>query len=180
MKGSDNKPPMMVASKGAYMAKDLHRLRSFYQVPLKQPQNVFEVLVVKGSLSAQRLLTVVNDKKPALTEPLSRELWLRVWGRDEDITTPESLAEALKKVGVKDAEVSDLLKASADRSVADKLKEVTKEALDLEAFGAPTIIIRDKDNKKQLFFGSDRFEVLAWMLGEKYEGPLRELAASKL
>jgi len=180
MKGSDNKPPMMVPNKGKYMTSDLHRLRGFYQIPLKSPKNVFEVLAVKGSLSAQRLLTVVNQKQPNLIEPLSRELWFRVWNRDEDITTQESLAEALKKIGLKDSEATDLLKASTDKAVADRLKAVTQEALDLGAFGAPTIVITDSNNEKQMFWGSDRFEVLAWMLGEKYEGPLRELAASKL
>jgi len=180
MKGADNRPPMMVPNKGMYMTKDLQRLRGLYQVPLKQPQNVFEVLAVKGSLSAQRLLTAVNLKQPSLTESLSRELWMRIWNRDEDITSPESLLEALMNVGLKSSEAADLLKASTDKAVADKLKDITKEALDMGAFGAPTIVVLDSNNEKQMIFGSDRIEVLAWMIGEKYEGPLRELAASKL
>jgi glutathione S-transferase kappa 1 len=180
MKGSDNRPPMYVPAKGSYMGKDLHRLRSFYQVPLNRPANVVEALAVKGSLAAQRLLTATTLTKPSLTESLSRELWIRIWSKDEDITTPESLTQALKAAGLKDSEAAELLKASTEKSVADKLKETTKEALDLGAFGAPIVVIRDSNNEKQMVFGSDRFELIAWMIGEKYEGPLRELAASKL
>jgi len=180
MKASDNRPPMMVASKGVYMGQDLHRLRSFYQVPISRPADVFNVLMNKGSLSAQRLLTAVNQNKPQLTEAVSRELWMRVWGRDEDITTPDSLMQVLKSTGMKESEAAELLKVSADKTISDKLKQITKEAVDAGAFGAPAIVIKDSNNEKQMLFGSDRFEVLAWMLGEKYEGPLRELAASKL
>ena len=35
----------------------------------------------------------------------------------------------------------------------------------LKAFGAPTIVIEDAKNQKQLFFGSDRMELLASFLG---------------
>ena len=44
-------------------------------------QDVFNVLVTKGSLPAQRLLTAVAQQRPTLLEPLSRELWMRVWNR---------------------------------------------------------------------------------------------------
>jgi len=180
MKGAENRPPMMVAAKGAYMIKDIHRLRSFYSIPINQPGDVFATLMTKGSLNAQRLLTAVQEKQPSLTESVSRELWMRVWSRDEDITQPESLAEALRKAGVKEALIPELMKAREDKAVAERLKAVTNEALELGTFGAPTIVVRDSSNGRDFIFGSDRMEVLAWMLGEKWEGPLRELAASKL
>ena len=50
----------------------------------------------------------------------------------------------------------------------------------LQAFGAPTIIATDANNKKQMIFGSDRMPILADILEEKYEGPLLELNKAKL
>jgi len=179
MKGSENRPPMMVPAKGAYMIHDIERLRDFYQIPLKHPSDPFDTIVTKGSLASQRLLTAVAQKYPSHLESISRQLWMRIWHRDEDITAPESLRQALKSAGMSAAQSEELLKLSTDRAVADKLKAVTQEALDLGAFGAP-IIVAHVNNEKHMFWGSDRIELLAHLLGEKYEGPLREYAASKL
>lgn len=175
-----NRPPMMVASKGAYMAKDLHRLRAFYQIPLNEPNDVADSLMNKGSLLAQRLLTSVSLTQPELTESLSRELWMRIWSRKQDISTSENLAEALRNIGVPDDRAKDLILSVKDKKISERLKQVTAEAISYGAFGAPTIVIEDAKNQKQLFFGSDRMELLASFLGEKYEGPLTEFAASKL
>lgn len=177
---SGNRPPMMVASKGTYMFSDLHRLRDFYQVPLNAPVDVQDTLMNKGSLSAQRLLTSVSMTQPELTESLSRELWMRVWSRKQDISTADNLVEALKNIGVPDERSKELILSIKDKKVSERLKQVTAEALSYGAFGAPTIVTADANNKKQMFFGSDRMELLAFVLGEKYEGPLREFAASKL
>lgn len=180
MKESGNRPPMMVPNKGIYLGKDLHRLRSFYSIPLNSPANVQDVLLNKGSLSALRLLTSVQMTQSDLTERLSRELWMRIWSRDQDITANESLLEALKAIGVPDDKATKLIQSIKDPKVIERLKEVTNEALSYGTFGAPTIVVTDAKNEKQLLFGSDRMELLASILGEKYEGPLVEFAAAKL
>jgi glutathione S-transferase kappa 1 len=180
MQGAGNRPPMMVPNKGAYMIHDLNRIRQFYQIPLKQPDNVADVLLNKGSLNAQRLLTAVQFTHPNLLEKITREIWTRIWSRGEDISTPEVLTQAMKAVGLNDSQATELLGSLKDDKIRNKLKEVTQEALDHGAFGAPTIIATDAKSQKHLVFGSDRFEILAMILGEKYQGPLTELAASKL
>lgn len=38
----------MVPNKGQYLAKDLSRLASYMNVPLRQPSNTFEVMFKKG------------------------------------------------------------------------------------------------------------------------------------
>ena len=43
-------------------------------------QNVSEVLFVKGSLSAMRLLTATKSTSQEHVEVLSRQLWKRIWG----------------------------------------------------------------------------------------------------
>ncbi|XP_029196796.1 glutathione S-transferase kappa 1-like [Acropora muricata] len=168
---SGNKPPGVVPSKLAYMGKDIKRLRDFYGIPIKAPSDVADAMFVKGSMPAQRLLTVVNNDHPEKVEELSRELWMRIWSRDEDITEHESLQEACRKVGLGDqSEV--LLSKIKEQTIKDQLKETTQRALDFGAFGAPTIVAHI-NGEPQMFFGSDRFLLMAHMFGVEWEGPLR-------
>jgi glutathione S-transferase kappa 1 len=136
-------------------------------------------MLVKGSLNAQRLITAIQMQKPELVEPLSRELWMRIWSRDEDITTADSLKEAAKKTGLSDAEADYFVQQTKDKNVKERLKQVTDEALDAGGFGLPIIIVPDSTNTKHMIFGSDRMELIASILNEKYMGPLTELAQAK-
>nr|ARR97149.1 gluthathione S-transferase kappa [Haliotis discus discus] len=179
MQGSGNKPPASVPNKAAYMSNDLKRLREFMNIPLNQPANFVEAVLVKGSLQAMRFLTAVDMQQPDKTEALSRELWMRIWSRDEDITQPDSFMEAGKKAGLSDAVIKDALGRIKNQEVKDKLKETTQEALDHMAFGAP-IIVAHVESGPELIFGSDRFDILARLLGEEWKGPLPEMAKAKL
>ena len=96
---SDNRPPGMVPAKARYMETDVRRLSQYFQIPLKSPtvisespsitltfnslhlQNPAEVMFVKGSLKAQRLLIAAKMTIPEHLEELSRQLWLRIWSR---------------------------------------------------------------------------------------------------
>lgn len=44
-------------------------------------QNPSEVIFEKGSKSAQLFLTAIDMEHPEYTEELSRQLWVRVWGK---------------------------------------------------------------------------------------------------
>lgn len=176
MKGSENSPPGKVRAKARHMSKDLQRLAAYHSVPLNPISNMAETLFVKGSLSAQRLLTAIKIKCPHHLEGVSRQLWMRIWSRDEDITRLESLQEACLAAGLKQQFIDDLIGQIELQEVKDELKRTTQEALDLGAFGAP-FIVAHIGGKKEEFFGSDRMELLAHALGEKWEGPLVELKA---
>ncbi|KAG8435609.1 hypothetical protein GDO86_013521 [Hymenochirus boettgeri] len=93
MQASGNSPPAMVPKKGAYMGKDLARLAEFYEVPLRQPSDFYQVVIKKGSLSAMRFVTAVEMSHPEFLEKVSRELWMRIWSEDKDITEPDSILE---------------------------------------------------------------------------------------
>jgi glutathione S-transferase kappa 1 len=175
-----NRLPWIVPRKHTYLTNDLHHLGDFYQVPLNAVEDVRDTMLNKGSLFAQRLLTSVSMTQPELLESLSRELWMRIWSRRQDISTIDNILEALKAIGVPDERAKELILSIEDKKVDERLKEVTAEAMSYGAFGAPTIVTTDAKNEKRMFFGSDRMELLAFVLGEKYEGPLRELAAWKL
>ncbi|XP_066297272.1 glutathione S-transferase kappa 1-like [Branchiostoma lanceolatum] len=219
MQGADNRPPGMVPAKASYMGKDLKRLTDMYQVPFKMPSNPAEVLFIKGSINAGRFLTAVDMNCDQYLEELTRQLFLRIYYRDEDITEPASLMSAAAKAGIPEdlarqlpftrqlflriyyrdediTEPASLMSAAAkagipedlakqllstikDQAVKDRLRQNTQAALDHGAFGSPTIVAH-VDGKPQMFFGSDRMELMAHMLGEKWYGPLPELAKAKM
>ncbi|XP_028665813.1 glutathione S-transferase kappa 1 [Erpetoichthys calabaricus] len=179
MQGAENKPPGFVPRKFEYMKKDLHRLGCYFNIPLAQPQNPAEVMFVKGTLQAMRFVTATNILQPELTEVLSRELWMRIWSRDEDITEPASFQAVATAIGLSKDQAIKLIEFSKSQEVKDSLKSTTQEALDNGAFGFP-FIIAHVNSKKEVFFGSDRMELLAHCLGEKWLGPLTSNSKSKI
>ncbi|KAK3788031.1 hypothetical protein RRG08_051105 [Elysia crispata] len=170
MNESGNRPPAMVPNKGKYMFKDMHRLKKYFGVPLNIPSDPPKVMFEKGSLNAQRFLTAIDMSMPDKVEPVTRELWMRIWSRDEDITLPDSLAQAAQKAGVSDEDIVSLLASMKDEKIKGRLKQTTSDAMAIGAFGSP-IIATEVNGEKEFVFGSDRFPILADMIGEPWEGP---------
>lgn len=178
--GSDNVSPALNAAKGPYLFKDMKRVAEYYHVPLRPPTNPHAGLFKKGTLTAMRYVTAVDDERPDMTEAISRELWLRTWNKDKDVSDLESLAEAGREAGLAEDEINSCLQKAGTTEVKDKLKAVTQEALDHGAFGAPVIIAHDAADEKHMIFGSDRFHILAHILGEREQGALAEFAHPKM
>ncbi|KAJ6658316.1 hypothetical protein lerEdw1_020588 [Lerista edwardsae] len=177
MHGTGNKPPATVPKKGEYMTKDMMRMAKYYQVPLRIPKDFFDTVIRKGSLSPMRFVTAVDLTQPQFVEALSRELWMRIWSRDEDITQPESILAAAGKAGIPLDKAQKLLEMSTTPEVKDRLKAVTDEAMEYGAFGVPSFVAHVGD-QPQLFFGADHIELLGHFLGEcvlfreKWLGPV--------
>nr|XP_020633450.1 glutathione S-transferase kappa 1-like [Pogona vitticeps] len=129
MKESGNQPPAMLPRRAAYMTKDLKRMAKFYQVPVQQPADFMGTVIRKGSLAAMRFVTAVDLTEPRFVESVSRELWLRIWSRDEDITQPESILAAAVKAGLPEGQAQKLLEMSTSPDVKDRLKAATEEVL---------------------------------------------------
>uniref|UniRef100_A0A8C2E3G3 Glutathione S-transferase kappa n=1 Tax=Cyprinus carpio TaxID=7962 RepID=A0A8C2E3G3_CYPCA len=173
MHGSGNRPPGMVPNKFHYMTTDLKRLSNYFGVHLSPPSNAFEAMFEKGTLNAMRFVTAVAEKEKEgdmLVERVSRELWKRIWSTDQDITQPASLTEAGLKAGLSANEVEEILTLSKSQPIKDKLKIVTEEALEHKCFGFPCTVCY-VNGKTEVFFGSDRFELMAYCIGEKWVGP---------
>ncbi|KAJ8005162.1 hypothetical protein DPEC_G00143780 [Dallia pectoralis] len=178
MHGSGNRPPGLVPNKFLYMGKDLHRLAQYFQVPLNPPANPAEAMFEKGTLAAMRFLSAVEMREvdgDKQLERMSRELWMRIWSLDKDITQPGSISEAAMKAGISAGETEELLKLSTSKLIKDKLKNSTQEALDHGAFGLPLVVCHI-NGKAEVFFGSDRFELIAHCIGEKWVGPKPTIA----
>ncbi|CAM4434488.1 unnamed protein product [Lepidochelys olivacea] len=129
-----------------------------------------------GSLSAMRFITAVDMTQPQFLGPVSRELWMRIWSRDEDITQPESILAAAGEAGLPSALAQKLLAMTSTPEVKNRLKATTEEALNYRAFGMPALVAH-VNGESHLFFGSDRLELLGNVIGEKWLGPVP--AASK-
>lgn len=175
MKGAENNPPGFVQRKAMYMQTDISRVAHHFGVPLKFPSNPGEVMFVKGTLNAQRFLTSIDLTNPEYTESLSRALWMRIWSQDLDVTETNSLSDAADSVGIPPKVKDQALKDMKSEGVKTRLKKITDEALDYGAFGAPTMVVFDKENKPNMVFGSDRIHIIADILGENYIGPLKEI-----
>ncbi|XP_057589853.1 glutathione S-transferase kappa 1 isoform X2 [Hippopotamus amphibius kiboko] len=140
MKDSGNKPPALLPRKALNMRHDIRLLGLHLQIPIHFPKDFFSVILEKGSLTAMRFLTAVKLEHPEMLEKVSRELWMRVWSRDEDITEPQSI---------------------------------------LAAFGLPVTVVH-LDDESHVLFGSDRMELLAHLLGEKWMGPVPPAVNARL
>lgn len=179
MRDSGNKPPALVPRKALYMKQDLMRLKHHFQVPLRHPKDFNFVILQKGSLSAMRFLTAVSMDHPKSLEQVSRELWMRIWSRDEDIVEPQSILAAAQKAGLSAEEVQGLLEKSSTEQVKNQLKETTEAACRYEAFGLP-LTVAHVDGQTHVLFGSDRMELLAHLLGEKWMGPVPQALNARL
>uniref|UniRef100_A0AAY4B470 Glutathione S-transferase kappa n=1 Tax=Denticeps clupeoides TaxID=299321 RepID=A0AAY4B470_9TELE len=120
-KGSGNRSPDNVPSKYLYMRTDLARLSAYFDVPMASPAD-----------PSMRFLTAVAERElggDCRLEQISRELWMRIWSRDQDISQLASLSEAGLKLGLPGSEVEELVKLATSQSVKDKLKATTEEAV---------------------------------------------------
>ncbi|XP_016378902.1 glutathione S-transferase kappa 1-like isoform X4 [Sinocyclocheilus rhinocerous] len=166
--GSDSQPAVVNPSKLMYMVSDLKLASEYFGVPMFQPSKLSE----KDSLNAMRFVTAVAEKgkEGDTLERVSRELWTRKWRTHQDITQPASLTDAGLKAGLSANEVEEILTLSISQPIKDKLKSVTEEALEYKCFGFPFIVCH-VNGKAKVFFGSDRFELMAYFIGEKWVGP---------
>ncbi|XP_057160181.1 glutathione S-transferase kappa 1 isoform X4 [Ursus arctos] len=167
MKDSGNKPPALLPRKAQYLRNDIRLLGQHVQVPMQFPKDFFSVILEKGSLSAMRFLTAVNMEHPEMLEKVSRELWMRVWSR------------AAEKAGMSTEQAQGLLEEISTPKVKNKLKETTEAACKYGAFGLP-VTVAHLDGQTHMLFGSDRMELLAHLLGEKWMGPVPPAINAKL
>ncbi|KAG0224112.1 Glutathione S-transferase kappa 1 [Actinomortierella wolfii] len=174
MTGSQNKPPATVAAKGSYMHGDLTRVSSIANIPYKFPSR-FPV----STILPQRVLLVIQKYEPAkLGESIQKEAY---WAHDQDISDKQTLIDVLKPVfGGSTAKVEQLLAATQEPEIKKLLTDNTNECVERGGFGAPTFFVKNANtNEEHFIFGSDRFEVIANILGLPYPG-LAHTGAAKL
>ncbi|KTF89669.1 hypothetical protein cypCar_00007237 [Cyprinus carpio] len=143
--GSGNQPAVMNPSKLTYIVSDLTLLSEYFGVPMFRPSDLSE----KDTLSAMRFVTALAEKE-----------------KEGDML----VERAGLKAGLSANVVKEILSLSKSQPIKDKLKSVTQEALEYKCFGFPFIVCQ-VNGKAKVFFGSDRFELMAYFMGEKWMGP---------
>ncbi|CAJ0930974.1 unnamed protein product [Ranitomeya imitator] len=77
----------------------LLRYKNIWNVDIRLcPGYLAGVMNTTGSLSAMRFVTTVQMSHPEFLEEVSRNLWLRIWSEDKDITEPESILQGKHRV----------------------------------------------------------------------------------
>uniref|UniRef100_A0A8C9JDL9 Glutathione S-transferase kappa 1 n=1 Tax=Panthera tigris altaica TaxID=74533 RepID=A0A8C9JDL9_PANTA len=158
----------------------LCRYKKLWNINLQlRPSLIAAIMKDSGSLSAMRFLTAVNLEHPKMLEKVSRELWMRVWSRDEDISEPKSILAAAEKAGMSTEQAQGLLEKISTPKVKNELRDTTNAACKYGAFGLP-VTVAHLDGQTHMLFGSDRMELLAHLLGEKWMGPVPPAINAKI
>lgn len=115
----------------------------------------------------------VHENFPSFYIVLSlyRAFYQRLFGQNKEIMSLECIPEVAKAANVPQDLIEKCLKAIESDDVKDLLKKYTDEAIDLNAFGAPTIVAHIS-GKKEMYFGQDRLYLLAHEAGKPWLGPL--------
>lgn len=99
------------------------------------------------------MLTTVDREEPDRLERASHEIWMQIWNRDRDITNSAVLSEALVRAGIAESDSLKYVEMANEDEIESRLQNVTQEAIDARAFGAPTFILREDGEDDRLFFG---------------------------
>eukprot|EP00092_Neocalanus_flemingeri_P014326 GFUD01015447.1.p1 GENE.GFUD01015447.1~~GFUD01015447.1.p1 ORF type:complete len:280 (-),score=49.63 GFUD01015447.1:222-1001(-) len=160
------------ANKASYQFMDLEtRTANFFNIPFKMKADSFRLIGMIGSLQQQRFATAVLQSHPQYMEHLVRSFFMRSWSEDKDVHTVDDITAVAKSAGMNEKEIEDCLAAMKTDTVKSLLKDVTEEAAERGAFGAPTTFWHENGENEQMFWGSDRFEMVAQIYGKHWEGP---------
>ncbi|KAJ3299933.1 hypothetical protein HK104_005845 [Borealophlyctis nickersoniae] len=171
MQATNNRPPATVPAKGTYMVHDITRNAKLFGIPNLNHPPEFPAM----SLKAQRALTAIRLYHPDKLVEASRSLWKCYWSEGRSLNN--DLAAYLSPVVGADATETLLTKTINEPAVKDELTRVTKEAIEVHgAFGAPWIVV-ENGGMKETFFGSDRFEAVAMVMGKEWYGPVPKVGA---
>ena len=146
MAATGNRPPGMVAAKGAYMTKDLARICKRHGITMHM--NPHFPMNTRGLTRAA--IGLAGD--PAMQAKFIDTAFNICWNdpRGIDPNDPEALGAALTEAGFDAAQIMAL--ATADENKV-ALRANTDEAVERGAFGAPTFFVDG-----EMFFGHDRLD----------------------
>lgn len=153
----------------------------FYQVPLKFPANFIDIAMSRHVIPPQRFIVSVqqqltsNEADQKLITELIRQMYKEIFKSDQQLTPlsdPDRLRHLAEAAGLDKSTIDTALQNMNSDQVKNELRTNVKEACENGTYGTPSIVAHCPDYEQpQLIFGSDRFEILAYLLKEKYYGP---------
>ncbi len=167
MRATENKPAGAFPAKLPYVQRDLIRNARYFDVPLMPPSDSVSL----DTRRAMRLLALVSNENPEYLEVLTRSLWRLHWRDGRDTSEDHILRDALSDAALPAEQHDHLLENIGDPATKQLLRDATDEAVARGAFGSPTIFLHGRDSE-EMFFGSDRFPLIAQCLGVAWEGPV--------
>ncbi|KAF8933667.1 Glutathione S-transferase kappa 1 [Dissophora ornata] len=164
LEGAKNQAPGVVAAKGAYMYTDLNKISVATGIPFQFPSR-FPLLTI----TPMRLLIVVQKHAADKYEKCIEKD--EYWCNDKEITDADVLVDALAPI-LGAAKVKEFLQMTSQKEIKQELISNTNQAIEAGAFGAPTFIVKKAgpEEEDHIFFGSDRFELIASFLDVPYPG----------
>jgi len=142
-KATGNSSPITVPPKGKWLFDDLQRWAVHYGVPFNM-NDQFPL----NSLYMMRGLTAYLDDERFLD--LANGFFDAMWVSNKDLTNPEVIGQCVTKAGIDPGEFMEKI---GDPALKQQLSDVTKEAQDRGAFGAPTFYVGTT-----MYWGQDRME----------------------
>ena len=127
------------------------------------------------TIKSMRLLTALCDRADARAELVADALWSGYFCAADAASAKQPddddvLYAACVHAELNADEIKSLLADAKSDAVKQRLKDATAELIALGAFGMPSIFV-EKDGERKRYFGSDRFELIAFDFGLKWQGP---------
>jgi 2-hydroxychromene-2-carboxylate isomerase len=132
--------------KARYFAKDLQDWARLYGLVIRWP-SVFPL----NSVKAMRAALAAEEKDRLVA--WSRACFEAYWGRGEDLSQDEVLAQTARRVAL---DPDWLLARIAKPEIKEKLRANTDELVARGGFGSPTMFVDDTD----MYFGNDRLPLV--------------------
>jgi len=135
-----------VPAKQAYSKKDLQDWARFSGLKIIRP-SVFPV----NSVKAMRICCALEGD--ARLEPFARAAFAAYWGDDQDISQVPVLRTLCERAGLN---ADEMLAATDQQPVKDRLRANTQELMDRGGYGSPTMFVNGTD----MYFGNDRIPLI--------------------
>ncbi|TNY23776.1 thioredoxin-like protein [Rhodotorula diobovata] len=176
MNAAGNKPPITVPNKGKWMNQsDMPLAAQFFEVPYQFPTK-FPLNTIHCMRLLRSIEEIAPEKLEKATDLFYGAIWQPTGGKTAlDAIDPSNFASMLAQDNLfSKAEIDKVVELSTSDKVKGLLKSESQQAVDEGAFGFPWIVVERDDGEKRSFFGSDRFETIAFWLGKEWKGPVPE------
>ena len=144
IKWSGNTPPTLIKNKAIYSLRDLKRWARYLNVPFN--------MIMPGSFDsrpAMRTALALNNKD---RERFSQAVFNSLWSGTINPRQSGWLQQVIALHQLPERWLSEQ---------EDRLDEMTQQALEAGAFGAPTFILHKRRGRDEMFFGLDHMDFLA-------------------
>ncbi len=140
-----NHSPTTVPAKGRYMMDDLGRFAARYGAAFQQNPHfpINTLMLMRGAAGLQM-------REPARFVPYVDAVYSAIWADAKNMNDPATVGAVLQAAGF---DPGALLAMTGEQAVKDRLKAITREAVERGVFGAPTFFVDG-----QMHWGQDRLD----------------------